>query len=31
MKLKFEAALLLGRLGGKLGWENDLPEQYFDG
>ena len=30
-KLKFEAALLLGRLGGKLGWENDLGEQYFSG
>jgi len=28
-KLKFEAALLLGRLGGKLGWETGLEEQYF--
>ena len=31
VKLKFEAALVLGRLGGKLGWENDLAEQYFLG
>lgn len=31
IKLKFEAALLLGRLGGKLGWENSLGEQYFSG
>src|SRR2546422_1381592 len=30
-KLKFEAALFLGRLGGKLGWENGLAEEYFNG
>lgn len=29
-KLKFEAALLLGRVGGKLGWEKGLVDQYFD-
>jgi hypothetical protein len=31
VKLKFEAALLFGRLGGKLGWENGLEEEYFNG
>ena len=31
LRLKFEAALLLGRVGGKLGWESGLGEQYFTG
>ena len=30
-KLRFEAALLLGRVGGKLGWEKDLAQKYFEG
>src|ERR1043166_4818110 len=29
IRLKFEAALLLGRVGGKLGWENELTEENF--
>jgi hypothetical protein len=31
IKLKFEAALLFGKLGGMLGWETPLGEEYFRG
>jgi len=30
LRLKFEAALLFGKMGGILGWENSLGEEYFN-
>jgi len=29
LRLKFEAALLFGKMGGMLGWERNLEEEYF--
>ena len=29
LRLKFEAALLFGKMGGMLGWERSLEEKYF--
>lgn len=31
LKLKFEAALCFGKIGGMLGWEHGLSEEYFKG
>lgn len=31
VKLKFEAALCFGKIGGMLGWEHALGEEYFKG